>query len=218
MVKTAADLVQRAGVERVLRAPFQFRVVHVVVLRGMPLPSNTVLAGFDRKGRRLITAAGFASAKDLIVRLDATVLVNGFGKTSRLQSRAAGDLRGGGGRGHKLAAFAAGLRHEGIHLLMVLLLLVMLMVLLVNVVNLGIVGGESSRFEGSATVGLLMVSADAKRVHRFKSRLVRIAVVQVDYGVVGKDGTATALQQHSGAVRLVPHAGTVGADLARQQR
>lgn len=64
----------------------------------MPLPSNTVLAGFDRKSRRLIRA-GFASAEYLVVRFDATVL-NGFGKTSRLDPTAAagGHFRGGGGR------------------------------------------------------------------------------------------------------------------------
>lgn len=63
----------------------------------MPLPSNTVLAGFDRQSRRFIRA-GFASAEYLVVRFDATVL-NGFGKTSRLDPTAGGGhFRGGGGR------------------------------------------------------------------------------------------------------------------------
>lgn len=221
---TAADgLVQRAGVERVVGASLQFRIVHIIVLRGMPLPSNTVLAGFDRQGRRLITTAGLtaasSAAKYLVIRFDATVLYR-FGKTSLLHPTAgAGKFRGGGGRGHQLPTFATGLRHEGVNLLMLLLLLLLVMlVLLVNVVNLGIVSNKSSRFEGSVAARLLMVSANPKRVHRFKARLVGISIIHVDGGRVGKDGTAAALQQHTGAIRFVPHAGTVvGADLTRQQ-
>lgn len=75
-VMVEACLMQRTRVERVLGASFQFRIVHVVVLRIVSLPSNTVLAGFDRKGRWFVyaTAAGFASTEDFVVRFDATVL------------------------------------------------------------------------------------------------------------------------------------------------
>lgn len=60
--------------------------------------------------------------------------------------------------------------------MLLLLVLVMLVVLLVNVMNLGIVCSESSRFERSAAA-LLLIATDAKRVHRFKARLVGIAIV-----------------------------------------
>lgn len=163
---TATDgLVQRAGVERVLGASLQFRIVHIVVLRRMPLPSNTVLAGFDRQGRRFITTTGLtaaSTAKYLVIRFDATVLYR-FGKTSLLHPTAgAGNFRGGGRRGHQVPTFSAGLRHEGVNLLVLLLLLLVMLVLLVNVVNLGIVSNKSSRFEGSVAARLLMISANPK--------------------------------------------------------
>lgn len=196
-----------------MRASLQFRVVHVVVLRGMSLPSNTVLAGFDRKGRRFITAAAdfAASTEYLIVGFDATVL-NGFGKTSRLDPTTTGGHFRGGGRGHHLAGtVAAGLRHEGVNLLVLLLLLLVMLLLLMDVMNLGIVRGEGSRLERGAG-GLLVIPADPERVHRFEAGLVGVAVVHqpVYHGTVGEDGTTAALQQHSGAVGFVPHTGTVG--------
>lgn len=215
-----AGLMQRTGVERVLGASFHFRIIHVVVLRIVSLPSNTVLAGFDRKGRRFVAApnASFAPSKHLVVRFDATVLYR-FGKTSLLYPTA-GDLRGGRRTEHHIPTVSAGLRHEGINFLM-LLLLVMLVVLLLMMkedLRAGIgataTGGEGSRFERCTAAGLV-IPADAKRVHRFEARFVGIAVVEDGCGV-GQDRTAAALQQHSGTIRFVPYGGTVGPDLTGQ--
>lgn len=156
----------------------------------MSLPSNTVLPGFNGQSRRFVPSNGrIASAEDLVIRLDATVLYR-FGKTSRLYPTA-GDFRSGRRtEHHRVPTVSAGLRHEGINFLMLLLLLLLLMevvLLLLLVVKenlgagIGAAGSEGSRFERRAAAGL-MIPADAKRVHRFEARLVGIAVVQ-DGGV-----------------------------------
>lgn len=91
-----AGLMHRTGVECVLGASFNFRIIHVVVLRIVSLPSNTVLSCFDRKGRRFAAAfhnSRFTATKNLVVRFDATVLYR-FRETCRLHPTA-GDLRSG---------------------------------------------------------------------------------------------------------------------------
>lgn len=113
-----ARLMKRA-VEGVLGASFQFRIVYVVILGRVPFPSNTVRSRFHRKRWWFVVQV---VPEDFVVRLNTTVLYH-FGQASLLHSTG-GHL--GGCRQHHVATFSAGLRHEGIDLLVLLLLLLLL--------------------------------------------------------------------------------------------